>query len=231
MSNTQAMTYRRVGRVLQEIGMVSEEKVRSVLKEAENYADEEVDQYEAACALEEFGVAVSVHADDIDSIHEDYAALLTDALAVAGDRVTITDVRLVEGDGELENGRFDTLEFRRNGKPVSISAEHFADDYFDHQAACEAIDGTADADDPRSWCEVDFERKQYAGYDTVLVLATPEQAAALQEHLGFTWNLRGCPGLQAGEGSDSCEAGQGKPNCRQGDSASAAAASRSTSSR
>ncbi|MGW3108762.1 cellulose binding domain-containing protein [Streptomyces sp. NPDC001100] len=27
-----------------------------------------------------------------------------------------------------------------------------------------------------------------------------------------TWNLRGCPGLQAGEESDSCGAGQGKPN-------------------
>ncbi|MCM2576286.1 hypothetical protein [Streptomyces meridianus] len=187
MSNTQAMTYRRVGMVLQEIGMVSEEKVRSVLKEAEEFADEEMEHHEAADALEEFGAAVSVHADGIDSIHYAYADLLTDATAVAGDRVTITDVRLVEGEGELANGRFDTLEFRRNGKPVSISAEHFADDHFSLETACQAVLATADEDDPRSWCEVGFERKQYAGGDTVLVLATPEQAAALQEHLGFTF--------------------------------------------
>ncbi len=72
-SNT--YTYTRVGAILHEIGMVTEEKMRSVLEEAATYADEEIDQYEAASALEEFGVAVSVHADDIDSIHY-YADLM-----------------------------------------------------------------------------------------------------------------------------------------------------------
>ncbi|MGI5508988.1 hypothetical protein [Streptomyces sp. CA-106131] len=40
------------------------------------------------------------------------------------------------------------------------------------------------------------------------------------ERLGFTGFLRGCPGLQAGEESDSCGAGQGQPDRRQGDPAS-----------
>jgi hypothetical protein len=38
--------------------------------------------------------------------------------------------------------------------------------------------------------------------------------------VNVTGNLRGCPGLQAGEESDSCGAGQGKTNRRQGDSSS-----------
>ncbi|MFI6359259.1 DUF4231 domain-containing protein [Streptomyces sp. NPDC050743] len=38
--------------------------------------------------------------------------------------------------------------------------------------------------------------------------------------LAFTGFLRGCPGLRAGEESDSCEAGQGQPDRRQGDPAS-----------
>ncbi|MFI6353800.1 cytochrome ubiquinol oxidase subunit I [Streptomyces sp. NPDC050743] len=36
----------------------------------------------------------------------------------------------------------------------------------------------------------------------------------------FTGFLRGCPGLQTGEESDSCGAGQGQPDRRQGDPAS-----------
>ncbi|MER6406210.1 hypothetical protein ABT269_22380 [Streptomyces viridosporus] len=58
-----------------------------------------------------------------------------------------------------------------------------------------------------------------------------DRALRLLHDAGFTGFLRGCPGLQAGGESDSCGAGQGKPDRRQGDSASATAASRSTSSR
>ncbi|MEU2789879.1 hypothetical protein [Streptomyces sp. NPDC007100] len=188
MSNTSSITYTRIGAILHEIGMVSEEQLRSTLEETANYADEEVeDHYEVACALEEFKVAVSVHADDIDSIHDDYGSLLQDAAEVAGGRVAITGVRLVEGEGELAGGRFDTLEFERDGEPVSIEAEHFADDYYDHEAACEAITMTAHDDDPRTWRCLDFERKPNAGYDSIMVLATPEQAKALRERLGFTF--------------------------------------------
>ncbi|MFI6360426.1 hypothetical protein ACIBJF_49730 [Streptomyces sp. NPDC050743] len=40
------------------------------------------------------------------------------------------------------------------------------------------------------------------------------------EGVDFTGFLRGCPGLQAGEESDSCGAGQGQPDRRRGDPAS-----------
>ena len=46
-----------------------------------------------------------------------------------------------------------------------------------------------------------------------------------------TWLLRGCPGLQAGEESDSCGAGPEKTNRPQGDSSSATTVPRSTSRR
>lgn len=182
-----SMTYRRVGALLHETGMVSEEKMRSVLDRAAVYADDELDQYAAAQALESFGVAVSVHADDIDSIHDGYASLLADAAEAAGGRVTISGVRVVEGEGGFEGGRFDTLEFERDGEPVSLSAEHFAVDYYDHEAACRAIAVTAHGDDPRSWRNVGFAREPGAGYDSIMVLATPGQREALHRHLGLTF--------------------------------------------
>ncbi|MCX4821838.1 hypothetical protein OG883_18505 [Streptomyces sp. NBC_01142] len=187
MSNISSITYARIGAILHEIGMVPKEKMRSVLEDAADYAGDELDHYGAASALEDFGVAVSVHADDIDSIYGDYGSLLAEAAEVAGGKVTLTNVRIVEGEGDFEGGRFDLLEFERNGRLVSIRAEHFADDYYDHEAACEAIAETAPDDDPRSWRYVDFERKPSAGYDSIMVLATPEQAEALHKHLGFTF--------------------------------------------
>jgi hypothetical protein len=99
----------------------------------------------------------------------------------------VSDFRLVEGPGPVEDGRSDRLTFKRNGTLVSIDAEHYADDYYDQTAACEAIAETAAADDPRSWHFVDFERKPNAGYDSIMVLATPEQTRALHERLGFTF--------------------------------------------
>lgn len=180
-------TCRRIGALLRDIGMVSDETVRSTLEAAATYADDELDQYAAAQALESFGVAVSVHADDIDSIHDGYASLLADATEAAGGRVTISGVRVVEGEGGFEGGRFDALEFERDGEPVSISAEHFAVDYYDHEAACRAIAETAHGDDPRSWRNVGFAREPGAGYDSIMVLATPGQREALHRHLGLTF--------------------------------------------
>ncbi|MEV5597027.1 hypothetical protein [Streptomyces sp. NPDC052496] len=188
MSNVSSMTYTRIGAILHEIGMVSEEQLRSALEEVANYADEPLEEhYEAASALEEFGVAVSVHADDIDSIHYDYAILLEDAARVAGDRVEISNVRIVAGEGDFEGGRLDQLEFERDGRPVSILADHLAEDYFDQGAACEAIAETAHDDDPRTWRYLDFDRKPSHGYDSIMVLATPDQAQDLHDRLGFTF--------------------------------------------
>ena len=181
-------TYRRIGALLRETGMVSEEKTRRVLEDAATYADDEMNQYAAASALECFGVAVSVHADDIDSIHDGYAGLLAAAAEVAGGRVTVSDVRIVEGEGGFDGGRFDAVEFKRDGVPVSIPAEHFAEDYYDHEAACRAIAETAHDDDPRSWRNADFAREPGAGYDSIMVLTTPEQAEALREHVGLTFH-------------------------------------------
>ncbi|MFI0785055.1 hypothetical protein ACH4Q6_05585 [Streptomyces lydicus] len=183
-----SFTYAQVGAVLHEIGMISEERLRRGIEEFADYAHESGTHYEAACALEHFGVAVSVHADDIDSIHEGYAYLLEAAAEVAGDRVAITDVRLVEGEGGLaDGGRDDTLEFERDGKTVSILAEHTAIDYYDHLAAREAIEATGHEDDPREWCFLDFQREEHRGYDTVMVFATPEQRKTLGERLRFAF--------------------------------------------
>ncbi|GAA1782926.1 hypothetical protein GCM10009682_01240 [Luedemannella flava] len=185
MPGDSSMTYRRVGRILYEIGMVSGDGMRRVVDEFADVADDELSHYGAACALGSFGVAVSIHADDIDSIYEDYAHLLATAAQVAGDRVQVTNVRIVEGEGDFEDGRCDRLEFERDGAPVSIDAEHFADDYYDPIAASVAIRHTAADDDPRSWHNVRFDREPHRVYDDIMILATPDQAAALQEHLGF----------------------------------------------
>lgn len=187
MPKVSPMTYRRVGALLHETGMVSEEKMRGVLEDAAAYADDELTPYATAAALEGFGVAVSVHADDIDSIHEGYASLLAGAAEIAGGGVTVTGVRIVEGEGGLEGGRSDLLAFERNGKPVSVPAEHFAEDYYDHEAACRAIAETAPDNDPRSWHNVGFPREPGIGYDSIMVLATPEQRGALRRHLGLTF--------------------------------------------
>ncbi|KPC65972.1 hypothetical protein [Streptomyces chattanoogensis] len=187
MSNTSSFTYAQVGAILHDIGMVSEEKLRSVLEEAADYAHDEVDQYEAADALEEFGVAVSVHADSIDSIYSDYAVLLEEASEVAGNKVAITNVRLIAGEGGFDGfmgDRFDTLKFERDGKLVTIGVEHFSDRHYNPGAACRAIAETAADDDPRSWHEIVFE--PHDG-DTFVVLATPEQKEALRERLGFRY--------------------------------------------
>ncbi|MFB9237535.1 hypothetical protein ACFFWC_18590 [Plantactinospora siamensis] len=186
MPTAEPMTYVRLGEILQEIGMVSAATVRRVL--ADGYLDVPLSQYEAALALEEFGVAVSIHAEDIDSIHTDYRGLLERAAEVAGDRVAIRNVRIVEGAGELEDGRDDRLEFERDGRPVSIPAEHYAEDYYDHAAASQAIAETAHEDDPRAWYDVRFEREPRRIYESIMVLATPQQAAALCDRLGVTFH-------------------------------------------
>ncbi|WP_280235937.1 hypothetical protein [Nocardia cyriacigeorgica] len=180
------MTLARVGMFLCEIGMVPEPKLREILDDLAADADDDVDHYAAACALETFGVAVRVHADDAEDLRQGYASLLARAVEVAGGAVTISDVRLVEGDDDIEESSLDRLEFERNGVLVSIDAEHYSDHYYDHAAACEAIASTAADDDPRAWRVIGFDRTPGRGYDSIMALATAEQARALQEQLGVT---------------------------------------------
>lgn len=187
MAKDSFMTYRSVGALLHETGMVSAEKTHSVLEGLAAHADKKLAPHEAAGALVEFGAAVSVHVDDIDSIYEDYAPLLAAAAEIAGGRVTVTDVRIVKGEGGFEDGgRCDLLEFERNGTLVSLVAEHFSEEYYDHETAYLAIRETAHDDDPRSWHNVDFAREPGSIHDNVIVLATPAQSEALHEHLGLT---------------------------------------------
>ncbi|MFF9685762.1 hypothetical protein [Streptomyces sp. NPDC014623] len=91
------------------------------------------------------------------------------------------------GEGGFEGGRFDVPEFEKDGKPVPIPAEHFAVDYLDHEAACRAIAETAHGDGPRSWRNAGFARDPGAGYDSIMVLATPGQREALHRHPGLTF--------------------------------------------
>ncbi|MGP4019735.1 hypothetical protein [Saccharopolyspora sp. 5N708] len=184
MSNTSSITYGRVAVVLQEIGMVSQEKAQTVLAEYADVAHSELKPYDVACALEMFGTAVSVHADDIDYLEDGYGGLLDRAAALTDGAVTVTNVRLHEGEF-IGESRDDVLEFERNGQPVSISAEHFSDEYYDQMAACEAIEKLAPDNDPRSFLLVDFEREKYRVYDSIMVLTTSEQAAALEKSLGL----------------------------------------------
>jgi hypothetical protein len=184
MPGTSSITYERVGAVLQEIGMLSQERAQTVLGKFADHAHDELDPYEVACALEVFGLAVSIHADDIDDLEEGYEGLLERAAALTGGKVTVADVRLVE-DEIIGESRYDLLEFARNGQLISISAEHFSDEYYDHSAACEAIAELSPDNDPRAFRVVDFEREQQRGYDSLMVLATSEEAEALQKRLGL----------------------------------------------
>ncbi|WP_460806348.1 hypothetical protein [Micromonospora zhanjiangensis] len=159
--------------------------MRSVVEDSGGHVDLHLSQYEAALALEEFGVAVSIHAEGIGSIHDGYCFLLERAAKVAGDRAVIGNVRIVEVEGDLEDGRHDRLEFERDGRPVTISAEHYAEDYYDPAAACAAIAETAHPDDPRCWYDIRFEREPRRIYDSVMVLAAPQQMRALCERVGF----------------------------------------------
>lgn len=153
----------------------------------DEYAHDRLNPYEVACALEDFGLAVPVHADDIDYLEEGYAYLLRKAAALTGGAITVANVRLHEGEF-VSGSRDDVLEFERNGELVSISAEHHSNEYYDHLAACDAIDHLSPDDDPRSFRLVDFEREEHRHYDSILVLATPEQTEAMRKHFGLEFH-------------------------------------------
>jgi hypothetical protein len=187
MPDTLTITYERMAAVLERSGMLSRERALAVLARFAEYARDRLDPYEVACALEDFGLAVSVHADDIDHLEEGYTYLLRRAAALTGGAITVANVRLHEGEF-VAGSRDDVLEFERNGELISISAEHYSDEYYDHLAACDAIDRLSPDDDPRSFRIVDFEREEHRHYDSILVLATPEQTEAMRKHLGLEFH-------------------------------------------
>ncbi|MGW2631075.1 hypothetical protein ACWC2K_17285 [Streptomyces chattanoogensis] len=193
------MTYVQVAAVLREAGMLSREKAHSVLQEFADYTSDQLNPYEVAEALEEFGVAVSVHTEDLDFLESDYESLLQDAAALTGGAVTVTHVRLhEEEDWDGEFPRWDRLEFARNGRLVSVSAEHLSDDYYDIGAALECVEAVSPDDDPRSFRVVDFSGTRWQDHDIIVVLATPEQTQALGKSLGLAFEpLPGPAGQEA----------------------------------
>ncbi|MFI1497247.1 hypothetical protein [Streptomyces platensis] len=176
-----ASSYAQVGALLMRLGMVSREKVDSVLTEYARFAHDELTPHEVPDALASFGVAVSAHADDVDDLEGSYTSLLKEAAALTDGAVTITDVRLHGGEyGEI-------LEFVRNGVPVTQDTEHHSFDYLDHLAISEFI-GHVDpgpGDDSRRFYFVDFVRLRDATFDSYYVFATPEQATVLEKELGL----------------------------------------------
>ncbi|WP_145787086.1 hypothetical protein [Kitasatospora atroaurantiaca] len=175
-------SYAHVGALLKRMGMVPREKVDSVLAEYAEFAHNELTPHEVPGALEEFGVAVSAHGDDVDYLEESYEGILERAAALTDGAVTITDVRLREDeeDGEV-------LEFARNGVLVTQQTEHQSDEYLDHLAIAEFI-GHVDpdpGDDTRRFHLVDFVRLRDSNYDSYYVFATPEQATVLEKELGL----------------------------------------------
>ncbi|MGW6913121.1 hypothetical protein ACWGB8_04760 [Kitasatospora sp. NPDC054939] len=191
MANVSLVTYERVAAVLRGIGMVSGEKAEAVLATFSGIAEEALEPYSVALSLVEFGAAVSIHSDDIDFLEPSYTWLLEAAAAVTGGAVTVANVRLHEGEATEGFGppgfesRDDVLEFERNGRVVSIPAEHFSEDYYDVGAAVEAVAEVSPDDGHRAFHLVDFDRERNGVYDTVMALVSPEQARVLEESLGL----------------------------------------------
>ncbi|MGW1375024.1 hypothetical protein ACWD6P_12230 [Streptomyces sp. NPDC002446] len=177
-----ASSYAHVGALLARMGMVSREKVESVLAEYAEFAHHELPPHEVPDTLEAFGVAVSAHGDDVDDLEESYTSFLQEAAALTDGAVTITDVRLREDD---EHGEL--LEFARNGALVTQQTEHQSDRYLDHLAITELIDhiDPDPGDDTRRFHLVQFVHRGEFTCESHFVFATPEQAAVLEKELGL----------------------------------------------
>ncbi|MGW1616243.1 hypothetical protein ACWCQZ_43710 [Streptomyces sp. NPDC002285] len=201
------VTYTGMAEVLVDLGMITQEKARGVLHDFRDYAHDTLDDsHDIADTLEEFGVAVSIHADDVDYADEHYAWLLDRAAALTGGKVTVTNYRFVfdkddeddrdnkDGeDGEYEeyqeeDGR-GTLYFDRNGEELSFCIEQESNDYLDMGAAQAAIEALSPDDDPRSFrCVDNGPRKPPGTTDDIMVLATADQRAGLRRHFGIEFH-------------------------------------------
>lgn len=172
-------SYAYVGSLLQRIGMVSREKVDSVIEEYGDYAHKEERADEVPDMLEVFGVAISASADSVGDLEESYEYLLEWAASFTDGAVGITDVRL---DREAE-----VLEFVRNGVRVTEPTDHQSDRYLDHLAVDQLMDhvNPKTDEDTRRFHYVDFVRREHGTYDSYYVFASPEQAAVLEKELGL----------------------------------------------
>ncbi|MEE4418062.1 hypothetical protein [Streptomyces bugieae] len=186
MSNTEPITYARIAEVLTGLGMITREHGQSVLADAVGYANEPITRrYDIASALESFGVAVSIHSDDVDFADEHYEWLLNEAAALTGGQVTVSNYRFEKVNPDDEDCGLGTMHFACNGKPFSFSIEQESNDYLDMGAAQASIEALRPEGGPREFRCVVQEGRQLD--DDIMVLATAEQREGLRQHLGITF--------------------------------------------
>ncbi|MGX7759059.1 hypothetical protein ACWQ06_10390 [Streptomyces angustmyceticus] len=190
MATSPPITYLRVADVLTGLGMITRETARDVVDGFGDRAHAVLPlRQHIAGALEAFGVAVSIHADDVDFADSHYPWLLEEAAALTGGKVTVGAFRFEREDADDEEAGRGTLYFTRNGEELSFSIEQESNDYLDMDAARAAIEALSPDDDPRSFRCVDSSRENpFGGNDDIVVLATAEQRAGLRRHLGLTFH-------------------------------------------
>ncbi|MGP3985889.1 hypothetical protein [Streptomyces sp. 3N207] len=183
-----ATTYLTLTTQLVELGLVTRERMDDVLAaEVEDSSDleEELEEVDILEILEECGVAVVVHGEDVDDLEESYQEILETAAACSGGTVTVSGVELTEDEDEGE-----CLKFRLNGESISWPMEHQAEDILDQFAVWQYIDDLEPGgDDPRVFHPIPGGTAE----DDVYVLATPEQARALRDAFGLKLEMRGLP--------------------------------------
>ncbi|MFE5919330.1 hypothetical protein ACWCQZ_36970 [Streptomyces sp. NPDC002285] len=186
MANTQSISYERIAEVLTELGMITKEQAQRALDQAAAYATEPMARRrEIADALESIGVAVSIHADDVDFADEHYEWLLDEAAALTGGSVTVSNYRFDKANPDDEDCGLGTVHFECNGRPLSFGIEQESNDYLDMGAAQQAIESLTAHDDPREFRCVELEGSDPG--DDYMVLATAEQRDGLLRHLGIVF--------------------------------------------
>ncbi|MFI6764696.1 hypothetical protein [Streptomyces sp. NPDC050355] len=190
MAESQTINYIRVGEILTELGMITQEKARGVVDHFGDLAHDELTSSDDILdTLESFGVAVSIHADDVDFADEHYPWLLEEAAALTGGKVTVDNFRFDKEDEDDEECGRGTLYFDRNGEQLSFLIEQESNDYLDMGAAQAAIEALSPDDDPRTFRCIDNGPEHPLGStDDVMVLATEEQREGLRRHFGITFH-------------------------------------------
>ncbi|MGW7486843.1 hypothetical protein [Streptomyces sp. NPDC054786] len=175
--------------MLTDLGMITRETAQSVVDDFGDLAHGELTRPDhLADALEDFGVAISIHADDVDFADAYYPSLMEEAAALTGGKVTVDNFRFDKEDEEDADDGRGTLYFDRNGKELSFLIEQESNDYLDMGAAQAAIEELSPDDDPRSFRCVDNGPENPLGsMDDIMVLATAEQREGLRRHLGITF--------------------------------------------
>ncbi|QIS08008.1 hypothetical protein [Nocardia arthritidis] len=177
-------TVRALAELLIELGMVTEEKAAAVLAEIAKWRaehlDEELDEKNVIGWIPEFGIAISIHSEDVDDVADYYRSKLEDDVVdCTGGAVVVSDVALVR----IEND-YEYLHFRRNGESMWWYVDHESDDYVDLASVSEQFnDLDPGGNDPRMFHQI--RRRDSRFGDDVYLLASPEQAAALGNAFGL----------------------------------------------